>query len=93
VTVDEMIARHQTVREFVEQRYPGRKVMEITERARTKYAWSFDGRHVLAGADVKFDVEMHTTALTSKEPSVRCELAMLEDGSLRVVSEQFEFFR
>ncbi|SRR5260221_254311 len=87
MNAEELEARHQIVRAFVEQKYPGRRVTEIEERDKTTYqrAAKFPHEYVLASMDAEFHVEAHPDHLTT-EPGVECELAMLEDGSLREVN-------
>jgi hypothetical protein len=91
MSVDDMLARHQAVREFVEKRHPGCHVTEIIERAKTTYAWRIVTplEMVLSSAEIVYDVEARGDTL--ERPSVRCKISMLGDGVLRMVDETLYF--
>ncbi len=93
MNAEELEARHQIVRAFVEQKYPGRRVEEIVEYAKTTYRVQAVSPHdyVLASMDATFRVEAHPDHLTT-EPGVQCELAMLEDGTLREVDAKWIYY-
>lgn len=81
---EELIARHQLVRAFVEKEFPERRVTEIREDAKTTYraAKKPPHEHILESADTMFTVEAMPFRTT--EPGVQCKVAMMEDGSLRI---------
>jgi hypothetical protein len=93
MNAEELEARHQIVRAFVEKKYPGRRVTEIVEDAKMTYqrAAKFPHEYVLASMDATFRVAAHPDSLTT-EPGVECKIAMLEDGSLREIDATWVIF-
>jgi hypothetical protein len=88
---DELVTRHQKVREFVELRFPERYVTDIDERARTRY-WrgnKTEPSYILAYAESVFAVEAESR--TRILPSIRCDIAMMRDGSFKVLQDR-QFF-
>ena len=76
-------ARHQAVREFVEQTFPHCRTTEITERVRSHYQLTAlaQGASVLARLDIEFDVELLSSDMLK---TIECTVIPLEDGRLRI---------
>jgi hypothetical protein len=79
---EELEARHQAVRAFVEQQHPTYLVTQIVEHAKTTYHRPPHGEvYVLATAEDEFEVDAHNMV---EKSAIRCRVTLLEYGSLRI---------
>ena len=91
--VDDLLTRHRIVREWVSEHYPGRFVIEVAERSKTAYQVpkNLGAGYVMTKAETEYTVEAFAT--DKDVTSIQLVIALLDDGSLRVVREYvYDFY-